>query len=44
MNFIVEIPLKNDLGRSWGGDHVYIYVYIYIYISLFYVAPSTHDG
>ena len=25
--------IKNDLGRSWGGDHVYIYVYIYLSLS-----------
>ena len=36
--YSVNTIKKNDLGRSWGGDHVYIYMYI------FYVAPSKHDG
>ena len=30
-HFIPKIPLKNEIGRSWGGgDHIYIYI---IYIS-----------
>ena len=29
-HFILKIPLKNEIGRSWGGDHIYIYKYLHL--------------
>ena len=29
-HFIPKIPLKNEIGRSWGGGTIYIY-YIHQY-------------
>ena len=40
---ILYCKYHDDLGRSLGGDHIYIFIYVYIYIVVFFPRSAAKE-